>query len=409
MDLLLVPVPIFNRYAVPEAYLFRYHAFGEIPSENAPAIRFLEALNLGGVDAFTGGKPLFVPLRNEMLLEELDRLCRQPPQKVVFLLEDELPVSGPHLSGIASFRQMGFRFAAAARSDGRESGSLPGMLSFLLLGDEVIGHPDRKAHILYQKRASPELSLIATNIRTESLFDQMVKERVDLLEGTFYYDSIQPIETGITPLKANLIRLLNSVRDENFEFDAIAGIVQRDPALTLTLMRFVNSPHIGVRHKIKTIRHAVTVLGQDEVRKWVMAAVFRSLGAERPNELTRLSLVRAKFAENLAPLFQLENESQSVFLTGLFSLLHVVLQMPMLKVLESISVSDDIWNALVLERGPYNAAMKLILAYERADWGNVARLQSWYSLRIGDIYNAYMNAIVWYNELLFDNVRPLKK
>jgi len=53
--------------------------------------------------------------------------------------------------------------------------------------------------------------------------------------------------------------------------------------------------------------------------------------------------------------------------------------------------------------------MKLILAYERADWGNVARLQSWYSLRIGDIYNAYMNAIVWYNELLFDNVRPLKK
>jgi len=81
MDLLLVPVPIFNRYAVTEAYLFRYHAFGEIPSENAPAIRFLEALNLGGVDAFTGGKPLFVPLRNEMLLEELDRLCRQPPPK----------------------------------------------------------------------------------------------------------------------------------------------------------------------------------------------------------------------------------------------------------------------------------------------------------------------------------------
>ena len=69
-----------------------------------------------------------------------------------------------------------------------------------------------------------------------------------------------------------------------------------------------------VNSEITSIRHAAAMLGQKELKKWINTAVTSELCADKPNEVTRLSLLRAKFAENLAPAFEMAGHSSELFL-----------------------------------------------------------------------------------------------
>lgn len=410
MSLLLVPSPIFDEHMAVEAYYFEYDLYegkkqcGPEPTRS----RLLEALEIGGVDAFTGGKPIIVPVDSVMLLAELDRQCSEPPGKIVFWFEDELLDTPAYRNSMAYLRSLGYRFAATITLDSATTEEQLPQFDYLFLGQGVMHSDCRKALILRYKSQNRNLRVIATSIDTPEYFEELTAEKADLFTGKFYYLPRKLENTKIAPLKANLVHLLNVVRDENFEFSTIARIVQRDPALTFSLMRFVNSPYLGVRNKIRTIHHAVTILGQDEVRKWVTAAVFKSLGMDRPSELVRMALVRAKLAENLAPHFKLSKDSESLFLMGLFSVLDVILQTNMEAALESVLVSDEIYDALVKNEGPYHEVLNLMKDYERADWKKIHACCAERAIALDSLYQAYIGAISWYNELLTDNVRPRK-
>jgi EAL and modified HD-GYP domain-containing signal transduction protein len=144
------------------------------------------------------------------------------------------------------------------------------------------------------------------------------------------------------------------------------------------------------------------MLGQTEIRKWITTAVSRLLGAEKPGEVTRLSLIRARFAEELAIRFGMEKESQSLFLMGLFSVLDAILDKPIDEALDMVQVSEDIREALVNRTGKYSMIFQFMLEYEAANWNVVSRLLILNDLETEDIYSAYVNAMVWYNDIISD-------
>ena len=221
-----------------------------------------------------------------------------------------------------------------------------------------------------------------------------------LYEGNFYRVPVTRGDHKVTPLKMNLIKLLNLVRDENFEFSSVAAIVQRDTALTVSLMRLINSPFLGLRQKVNSVSHAVTILGQVETRKWVTTAVSKLLGADRPDELTRLSLVRAKFCDNLSDKFGLKSQAPSLFLMGLFSVLDSILELPMEEALKMVQVSDQIRDAYLAGTGDFGMVLNFLYRYEAADWKSVSRTLIVYDLTPEDIYEAYLGALGWYKALI---------
>jgi EAL and modified HD-GYP domain-containing signal transduction protein len=142
------------------------------------------------------------------------------------------------------------------------------------------------------------------------------------------------------------------------------------------------------------------MLGQREVRKWVTTAVSGALASDKPDEITKLSLLRAKFSENLAASFEMAIHAQSLFLMGLFSILDVVLEMPMYRALEIVKVTEKIAEALIDGTGEYGAVLKFVLAYESADWNEVSRLAVLNRLDVEKIFDAYINAARWYGEVV---------
>ena len=416
-NIMIVPVPLFNKTMSVEAYRLDYQKENELLNSIHSTTMFdgaaispaLEILNAAGIEAFTIEQPVFVPVSSIMLLGDLAAQCTQSPNKVVFLFTSDLKPEEPYLCKLKELKKKGFRIAFYDLYDLQNSAPIFHLGDYIFLNVEQLGEAVFTRYVDAIGLAFRNLSIIATEINTFESFRSSHITGVSLFEGPFYRLPITAGQSEVSPLKANLIRLLNIVRDENFEFNVVSDIVQRDTALTISLMRLINSPYIGLSQKVKTINHAVTILGQDEVRKWVTMSVSRLLGTDKPNEVTKLSLIRAKYAENLAPLFNMKQDSQGLFLMGLFSVLDIILEVSMQKAFESVKVSDEIFECLVEGTGSYFKVLDFMRRYEAADWPSVSHAMVLYDISLEDVYRAYIDAISWYSDLILDEVRPNRK
>ena len=158
---------------------------------------------------------------------------------------------------------------------------------------------------------------------------------------------------------------------------------------------------ITVNSKISNIRQATALLGQKELKKWVSTAVTRQLCEDKPSEVARLSMLRAKFAEQLAPIFSMAMRDQELFMLGLFSCLDIILNKPMAEALSILNVSRDISDALINNTGELARVYNFLLLYENADWFEIDRLVVVDNLPYDKIYEAYVTSLKWYRDLFF--------
>ena len=254
---------------------------------------------------------------------------------------------------------------------------------------------------IYFQKVYPKINLIASNIKTQEIFEELRSSGgYKLYEGEFFRTPITKGQHEVAPLKVNYIELLNIVNNPNFELTEAADIIGRDTALVISLLQMVNKR--AINSEITSIRHATAMLGQKELTTWINTAVTKELYSDKPNEITRVSLIRAKFAEQLAPAFELAARDSEVFLMGLFSVLDVILNMPMEEALKMVNVSKDISNALINQKGNFAPLLHFLLQYENGNWQEISRIMILDNITMDQIYNAYLHTIQWYGEIFMD-------
>ena len=67
--------------------------------------------------------------------------------------------------------------------------------------------------------------------------------------------------------------------------------------MTARLLKLANAKAGEDRIEIKSISQAVVYLGEDAIRQFVKVLALSELGSDKPSELTRMGLTRAKFVE----------------------------------------------------------------------------------------------------------------
>jgi EAL and modified HD-GYP domain-containing signal transduction protein len=410
MDLLIVPVPLFDQDITVEAYYFRHQKGNDILDvarrgvggelDGAMISPPLEMLNTIGIEAFTMGKPIFIPISPFMALTRLELQTQQPPDKIIFLLDESVKPEEAYLENIKRLKALGFRFGIQRIEKAADYDAILKLCDFIMFDFRILGLPEQVELYRDVQANYSHLKLIFSHIASMDLFNQVKTKFNGWFEGRFFRVPVTKGEHKVKPLQANQINLLNVVRDDDFDFDSVSKIIERDTAITIDLMRMVNSPYVGLRNKVKTINHAVTMLGQKEVRKWITTAVSRLLSSDKPSEISRLSLVRAKFCESLAPMFGMRQDTGSLFLMGLFSVLDEIMDMPMEQALELVHVSDAIYEALVDKKGEYYPIYNFILEYENANWKTVSRMMILHDIPIDAVFNAYVDALCWYRDLI---------
>jgi c-di-GMP-related signal transduction protein len=126
---------------------------------------------------------------------------------------------------------------------------------------------------------------------------------------------------------------------------------------------------------------------------------MKGINEGKPDEVIQLSLVRARFCEQLARSMNLDRNVQELFLLGLFSCLDVLMNRPMEEVLQTLYLPEAVRQALISKEGPYAEIFQLMLSYEKADWSLVTQIMDKWHMEGKRISEAYLEALRWVDSL----------
>lgn len=365
--------------------------------DGATRIPGLEVIESMGIETLSADKEVFVPINHVSVFTDIDSQCSAPHESIVLLIDNSIKPEQMYVDRIRELKEDGYKFAIRklAVSQFEPYREILLQMDYVLLDHKKIDITKAK---IYFSSIYPNARLCAGNIQTQEIFDALKEDGgYELYEGEFYRVPVTKGETEVTPLKINYIQLLNMVNGADFELTKAADIIGRDTALVISLLKMVN--RMSVNSEITSIRHAAAMLGQKELKKWINTAVANKLYADKPNEITRVSLLRAKFAENLAPAFSLAAKAPELFLMGLFSVLDLILSKPMEEALKMVQVSKEIREALVDNKGKFAPVMSFITQYECANWQEVSRLLILEEIDMEQVYEAYLGSLTWYRDL----------
>lgn len=244
-------------------------------------------------------------------------------------------------------------------------------------------------------------TFIATGVSTKEEYESAQRRGFKLFQGYFFE---QPVVTKTTkdidPLKANYYRLLQlTSTDDYVDFQEISAIISTDVALSYKLLKLLNSAAMGLRSKMSSIPMAVAYLGEENLKKWIAMLALQGVAADKPTELVRLSLIRARFGELLAPLLRPKRDPRHVFLTGMLSLLHIALDKTKEELVSEIPVADDIRESLVGKDGIYSDIVAFFGHYDYSNWEEITRFAEEHAISCDTLNETYISAVKWYNDL----------
>lgn len=358
----------------------------------------LEVIQTMGIETLSDQAEVFVPINHISILADIESQCDAPHKRLVLLMDDTVEPTEMYVKRLKELKQEGYKLAIRklAVHDFEAYRPVLSLLDYVLLDHKKI---DISKARIYFSKLYPNISLCAGNIQNMEIFQDLKAEGgYQLYEGEFYRVPVSSSNQEIAPLRVNYIQLLNTVNKEDFELTQAADIIGQDTALVISLLKMVN--RMARNSEITSIRHAAAMLGQKELKRWINTAVANELYADKPSEVTRLSLLRARFAENLAPLFRLSGQSSELFLMGLFSVLDVILEKSMEEALEIVHVSKQIREALISKEGKLGPVLDFMFHYENANWQEVSRQMILLDLDMGSVYHAYTGALQWYRDLM---------
>ena len=177
--------------------------------------------------------------------------------------------------------------------------------------------------------------------------------------------------------------------------------IKKDIALCINLLRLVNAPSIGVRHRIDSISQALVVIGRSQLQRWLQIMLYAEpcKRGQGMSPLLTLAATRGKMLELLAKRAHPDNRSaaDTAFTVGIMSLMDTLFSVPMTQILEQIPAIDAVIDALLHRTGPYGRMLRLVEQLERIDEAGASldALISEFRLSAEDMYELQLAAFEW--------------
>lgn len=398
--------PIFDRDKNLHGYelLFRDSLRNVFPSINAheATSKLLAGSHLHlGLEDITGKYPAYINFPELSLLVRVPQLLPKE-QVVVELLEEIEP--GPELVEICKkLKESGYRIAL---DDFAYKPAWHQVLPYvdLIKVDLQVTAP-KEVLAIKKLKLQYDLVLLAEKVETYEEFQKTHNMGFEYFQGFFFSRPEIIQRKSLNPSQLNLMELLGKLAQPECDFTELNTIIQRDVSLTYKLLRFVNSSFFSHQKEITSIKQALVYIGESEIRKFLALLAAANLADDKPEELVKLSVTRAKFCELLATQQNPEHASEA-FLAGLFSLIGALLDQPTEVIMEKVPLAKSIKDAVVHQQGYLAEYLKLILDYERAVWDSVSLLSDKLGVDQTNLPEFYGEAVGWSNALFNGGSQP---
>jgi EAL and modified HD-GYP domain-containing signal transduction protein len=197
----------------------------------------------------------------------------------------------------------------------------------------------------------------------------------------------------------NLIKELNS---EEFSIENVENLIKKDVSLSYEILKMINSAKYFFKDRIISIRQAIALLGEKEIKKWIYFMCMKPICDDRPQIVMIESLLRAEFSELLAKKNKKSSQNSfNAYLTGIMSLMDVILQKPLYEILDELMIPQEVKNALVgRERNYYSKILDIVISYQKGEWAKSIMMASYLDIDRQDLAISYLKTIKWLDEAI---------
>jgi len=349
-----------------------------------------------GLENLTNSRKAFINFTTNLIQNEIPTIFNNQ-LIVIEVLEDVKPNSDV-IAACKKFNENGYIIALD------DFVFDPKYLSLLDLADiikvDFLATSDDEKERVANIAQAKNIDVLAEKVETREEFEQAIDLGYSYFQGYFFSKPVVMSGKDLPISPTNYFRILEELHTIEPDLDKVATILERDLSLSYKLLKLINSAAFPIRGKIDSIKNAVTMLGMDEFEKWINLIILKELGDDKPKEIIRLSIIRAKFCESVAKELGRVEEKSKFFMMGMFSLLDVLMNDELKNLLTELPISKKIKNALLGKDGVFSTVFTLVLAYEKAEWGKLSRQTEKLKLKEEKTADIYVEAIEWCNEIL---------
>lgn len=361
-----------------------------------------QALSSFGMQDVLGGKFGFINVHLGLLLSEMLELL--PVGQTVLELLEMIQLDEMVTERCRELKKLGFVLALDDHEFNAANRDIYHVIDIVKI-DILLTGMEALPETVRQLRKYP-VKLLAEKVETVEQFQICYDLGFDLFQGYFFAHPVVLNRTKIDVSGMALLKLLQQLTT-GADIEAIEMTFKEHPGLSYNLLRLVNSVALGLREKIKTLRHAILLLGMNQLRRWIQLSLFAghdSRGIDHP--LLELAAVRGRLMEillrQLAGRAATDEQAEAAFMVGILSLLDVLFETSMDEIIANLNLNDDVCAALLHREGQLGRMLMLTEKLEVADFDAVTVLLQECGVSLDQLLSAQLDAFNWRSSVVHE-------
>jgi c-di-GMP-related signal transduction protein len=362
--------------------------FFRSPDAEAAARSTLDSTLMMGLDVLCDGHRAFINCTRDLLLK--DGITLLPTGQTVVEILESVPVDDLVIAACQRLKSAGYLLALDdyVAKDPREA--LVPYVDILKVDFESTSREEQTQMI---KRYAATKRMLAEKIETQDQFAAAQKMGYVYFQGYFFRRPEVLRSREIPTNQANYLRLLAEVAKEEIDLRKVEQMIKTEASILYRLLRYLNSPIFGMRNEVHSIRHALAILGEREIRRWIRLVALVSVGMLKSSDLLLSALVRARFCELVSS--RIPRTQSDLFLVGMFSMMDAMLELSMEEILEKVPLDKDIKSVLLGHGGRLQPVYELMLAQEAGNWEAARQAAARLSLAESETGELWWQALQW--------------
>ena len=389
--------PIFDRtlslygYELLSRHSEANQVLADVCSDKATSQVIVTAFAEVGLDKLIGDKLAFINMTYKYLTTP-DLLPLEPEKVVLEVLED-VEIDQAVIDGIKNLHQRGFRIALDDFIYSEEYDAILPYVDLIKLDISQSDQSDWARQVEHLR--GYDCRILAEKVETVEQYEQLKKLDVDYFQGYFFARPKVVSGQRLSQSKISLLQMMSAINDPQAGVQELQTIMSRDVAMSVKALNYVNSAASGLGRKVDSIREAIIYIGRNTMRNWINLFLMASVDY-KPVQLMTTGLVRGKFCELLAKRAGLEGPD-SYFTVGLFSILGTLMNAPLADVLEQMSVTEEMQEALLSYEGQKGRLLQFAIDLEENAFGYGQSMEC-AGLDPDTVSDIYFDAMLWADE-----------
>lgn len=354
--------------------------------DSATSDVILKALTEIGMEKLVGNHKAFINLTHNHIINMSELPLPEMKDRLVLEILEDVKAEDDIISAVTSLANDDYTIALDDFIYHESLQPLVDIADIIKIDLMAISKDELEQHV--KLLSNGKRKLLAEKVETQEEFEHCKELGFDYFQGYFFSKPNIVIGKKLPSNKMAVIQLLAKLQDPDISDQELASTITQDVSMSLRVLRYINSAQFGITKKIDSIKQAIMMLGRTTIRN-LANLVALSHVQDKPHELFIISMVRAKMAENIAALTNIDKEV--CFTIGLFSNLDTLMDQKIDVLIETLPLSENIKLALQKHEGIFGNILKCIIAYENCEWDDA----SYGSLDTNDIRTCYLDALDW--------------